>query len=240
LLVFAAASLTDALTEIGETFRQESEVEVVYNFAGSNLLAQQILATPRADLFLSADDTWMQTIEDAGRIAPGTRRQVLSNSLSIIAHANSLWQVDVAADLCQLDFQFLALGDPGAVPAGRYAKQWLESLTCKENTLWEIVADRVSPTPDVRAALGQVEAGRRLIGIVYQTDYRSARDRVRLLHQISPSEGPSIRYEIAALKETRNPGAVNSFLQFLYSDKAGSLFQDHGFIVIGQPGPKGN
>ena len=231
LLVFAAASLSDVLGEVGEAFENQSNADLVLNFNGSNVLAQQILATSKGDVFMSADQEWMDVVEQAGRLEAGTRRPFLSNTLVVIAPLGSSWEIDDPADLCRLKFRFLALGNPQAVPAGRYARQWLQTLACQDQSLWESIARRVSPAPNVRAALGQVEAAEDVLGIVYQTDYAAARDRVRLLYAISAGQGPSVRYAVARLQGSSHPLAAQSFLDFLFSDAARTLFERHGFLL---------
>ena len=232
LLVFAAASLSDVLGEIGNVYENQVEVNLVFNFNGSNVLAQQILASPKADVFVSANQEWMNVVEQAGRLEAGTRRALLSNALVIIAPSGSLWKMDAATDLCRLDFRLLALGQPDAVPAGRYAKQWLETHSCQDQSLWEIVAGRISPAPDVRAVLGQVEVNEGVLGIVYQTDYALAQDRVQLLYRVSAEVGPPIRYAVSRLQGTPHGQLAESFLEFLFSDAARTIFERHGFLPL--------
>ena len=236
LLVFAAASLTDVLSEIGDLYRNQFEVGLVFNFNGSGVLAQQILASSKADVFVSANQEWMDFIEQAGRIGAGTRRPLLSNRLVIIADAGSSWEMDAAIDLCRIDFRFLALGNPEAVPAGRYAKRWLETLSCQDRSLWETVAERVSPVPDVRAVVGQVEAAEGVLGIVYQTDYLTARDRVQRLYTVSVDHGPPIRYAVSRLTHTSHLLEAESWIEFLFSDASRTLFEKHGFLLL-EDGP---
>ncbi|MEE8348320.1 MAG: molybdate ABC transporter substrate-binding protein, partial [Acidobacteriota bacterium] len=193
LLVFAATSLSDVLGEIGGVFQSRVEVDLIFNFNGSNVLAHQILASPKADVFVSADEDWMNVVQQADRVEAGTRRSLLSNQLAIIGHAGSSREIRLATDLCRLDFRLLALGDPEAVPAGRYAKQWLQIWACQDRGLWETVAGRISPAPNVRAVIGQVEAADEILGIVYQTDFAAARDRVQLLYSVPSDDGPPIR-----------------------------------------------
>jgi len=232
LLVFAAASLTDVLKEIGDLYQNQFEVDLEFNFNGSGVLTQQILASSKGDVFVSANQEWMDVIEQAGRVEAGARRELLSNRLVIIADAGSSWEMEAATDLCQLDFRFLALGNPEAVPAGRYAKQWLETLSCRDQGLWEAVADRVSPAPDVRAVVGQVEAAHGVLGIVYQTDYLAARDRIQRLYTVSPDQGPAIRYAVSRLTHTTHSQAAESWIEFLFSDAARTLFEKHGFLPL--------
>ena len=232
LTVFAAASLSDVLQEVGRVYQRRLGVDLVFNFAGSNLLAQQILTSSSADVFLSADEEWMNVLDRAGRVQSETRRALLSNTLAVIAHAGSPWEVKIATDLCGLDFRFLSLGNPEYVPAGRYAREWLQTLSCDGRSLWDVSAGRLSPAPDVRAVLGQVEAVAGVIGIVYQTDYAVARDHVELLHAIPASEGPTIRYWVSQMSEAPHPKAALFFLEFLYSDISEAIFKKQGFVFV--------
>ncbi len=232
LMVFAAASLTDVLSEVGQIYEKQSGVDLGFNFAGSNVLAQQIMASQKADVFVSANEEWMDAVEETSRIVAGSRRLLLSNTLAIIAHSSSPWEMVSATDLCRSDFRFLSLGDPEAVPSGRYAKWWLQTLSCDDRTLWETVADRISPAPDVRSVVGQVEAIAGVVGIVYRTDYSVAQDRVKLLHTVSMDDGPPIRYSVASLRKATHAEVAESFLEFLHSGTAGIIFENHGFIVM--------
>ncbi|MFA5257125.1 MAG: molybdate ABC transporter substrate-binding protein [Opitutales bacterium] len=232
LSVFAAASLTDVLAELAAPFEKTNDAKVVFNFAGSNTLAQQIIAAPRVDVFLSASEKWMDSVEQAGDLAPGTRSSVLSNSLAVIAHPNSSYAMSAPEQIAGLDFRFLSLGDPDAVPAGRYAKQWLSALKSGQGTIWDAVKGRISPAPDVRAALGQVEGSEDVIGIVYMTDYASATGRVRLIYALPAAEGPKISYASAVLLEAPHPELARAFLAYLSSPEAKAIFKKHGFTIL--------
>ena len=175
IMVFAAASLHDVLLEVGERFEQEQGIHINYNFAGSNVLAQQLIAAPKADLFLSANKAWMSRLEQVERIVPGSSQVVLGNRLVLIVNKNSTLQGPPQELFCRADFKHLSIGNPQAVPAGIYARQWLQKLSCDDSsatavTAWDVVADRIAPAPDARAALGLVEAQRDIPGIVYATD----------------------------------------------------------------------
>jgi len=232
LTVFAAASLTDVLSELAPPFEKANKARIVFNFAGSNTLAQQIVASPKLDVYLSASEKWMDHVEQAGDIAPGTRRSILSNSLVIIGHRDSPYFITSPEQLASLDYRFLSLGNPDAVPAGRYAKQWLSTIKSRKGTLWGAVKDRVSPAPDVRAALGQVEGSEDVIGIVYMTDYAAAKTRVRLLFALPAEEGPKISYAAAILLEAPQPTLARAFMAYLSSPEAEAVFQKHGFTVL--------
>lgn len=233
LTVFAAASLRDAIEEVGAAFGRERGVGVVGNYAGSGTLARQILAAPRADVFLSASPEWMDVVEEAGRIGEGTRRTFLSNSLALVGHPRSSWRVEAASDLADLSFAWLSIGDLEAVPAGAYAREWLESISAEEgNSLWATVEGRVAPAHDARAALTQVEGRRDVIGIVYLTDWEARRDRVRLLYRVPVEEGPAIRYCAGRLAASPSEKLAEQFLDFLSSGRAQEIFRRHGFLPI--------
>jgi molybdate transport system substrate-binding protein len=193
----------------------------VFNFAGSNTLARQILAGAAADVFVSADERWMDTVGEAGRIVPGSRRVLAGNALVLIARADSPIESLDPAGLASAPFRALALGDPESVSAGRYAKAALGAH-------WNGVADRVIPAPDVRAALALVVSDPEIVGIVYRTD-AAASPRVRVLHEFPADAAEPIRYAAAVLRDARNGEAANAFLEFLGGEAGRAIFARHGF-----------
>ncbi|MEM7353871.1 MAG: molybdate ABC transporter substrate-binding protein, partial [Acidobacteriota bacterium] len=196
LVIFAAASLRDVAVDWTDDFRREHPVEAVFNFAGSNTLAQQIRAAPRADVFLSADERWIDFLVEAERTAGEPRRRVLSNRLVVVAHQEAELEIGEPGDLATSDYRFLALADPQAVPAGRYAKTALEHLPAQGGSLWSTVSPRLATALDVRAALALVASDPRIIGIVYRTDAATSSD-VRVLFELpQPSDQP-ISYSAA-------------------------------------------
>ncbi len=235
--VFAAASVRDALQEIGGLYRGRSGAETVFNFAGSNELAQQILAAPAADVFLSANEQWMDQVETAGRVAPGSRSALLSNRLVVVARTDAPHAVAAPEDLATLPYRHLVLADPEAVPAGIYAREWLAAKPAPggEGTLWDAVAPRVAPTLDVRAALALVESDPELIGIVYRTDAASSTG-VRTLYEVPEGEGPPIAYAAAALTGGPNPKGGLDFAAFLAGPEASAVFERHGFVTRAEVG----
>ena len=235
VLVFAAASLREALEELGAGFQRENNVRVVFNFAGSNDLAHQIAATRGPDLFLSASKGWMDTVQSAGRVVEGTRRDLLGNTLVVVGHARDTSTVAEPCALATLPFRNLALGDPEAVPAGTYARTWMQSVRCGGRPLWDAVQARVAPTPDVRAALGLVLADPRVIGIVYRTDQLAFADRTRILHQVQG--GPPIRYVLARLAEGRGGQNATRFYDYLAGPTGAEVFRTHGFDPLPAAAP---
>jgi molybdate transport system substrate-binding protein len=226
--VFAAASLREVCTELGQRFETERGVRVVFNFAGSNLLASQILAGAPCDLFLSAGAPQMDQVEAAGLLAPGLRVALLTNALVVIQPEplpGDLPALVAPADLADPRLGRLALADPRAVPAGTYARAWLEQLG-----LWERVAERVVPAIDVRSALALVESGAAGAGVVYATD-AAITTRARVAWRVPPEAGPAIVYPAAVLREARAPQAARELLAFLRSEPARELLERHGFGV---------
>jgi molybdate transport system substrate-binding protein len=220
ILVFAAASLTDALGEIGAGFEARTGARVLFSFAGSNALARQIQAGAPADVFVSANLDRMDELERAGLVHPIDRVSLLSNRLAVVVAAASGLVIGAPADLGRA--RRLALGDPEAVPAGIYARLWLEGLG-----LWEALRERMVPTLDVRAALAAVESGAADAGVVYRTD-AALSSRVRVAFEVPAAEAPRIVYPAAILASSTAPEA-RAFLDHLRSSPARAVFTRLGF-----------
>jgi molybdate transport system substrate-binding protein len=227
--VFAAASLTDALTQIGEAYRHDTGNAVVFSFAASSALARQIEASSGADVFVSADTDWMDYLDSRGLIAHASRIDLLGNRLVLIAPANSRIMLtakphfDLAGALGE---GRLALADPAAVPAGKYAKAALTTLG-----VWDTVTDKVVPAENVRVALAYVARGEASLGIVYATD-AEAELKVRIIAVFPQDAYPRIVYPAALTKEAR-PEA-RAFLTYLSGGRAKAIFKKTGFTVLGQ------
>jgi molybdate transport system substrate-binding protein len=221
--VFAAASLADALREIGTAFEAQTGHRVVLSLGGSNDLARQIRAGAPAEVFVSASVERMDEVERAGLVRAGDRVDLLSNRLVVVVPATTPTVPVRAEDL--VGVRRLALGDPEAVPAGIYARQWLE-----KRGLWQRLRDRVVPTLDVRAALAAVESGNADAGIVYRTDAAISR-RVRVAFEVPAGEAPRIVYPAALLTASRGASA-RAFFEHLRSPAARAVFGRLGFEVL--------
>ncbi|HEX8170288.1 MAG TPA: molybdate ABC transporter permease subunit [Thermoanaerobaculia bacterium] len=210
--VFAAASLAEALQQIGADYERATGQHVVFNFAGSQTLARQIAHGALADVFLSADAAQVQAVgaKDAVRL--------LSNRLVIVVPAASTRNVQ-PDDLPRL--RSLALGDPASVPAGVYARRYLE-----RRGLWTRVAPHVVPAESVRGALAAVASGNADAAIVYRTDARVS-PRVRVTYEVPREETPEIAYAFASLT---SGGA--EFLRYVGTDGALRVFAGYGFEAI--------
>ncbi len=226
--VFAAASLRDVAAEIGRGFERRHPAAVVFNFAGSNTLAQQIDAAPRADVFLSADERWVDFLDRNRRTVPGSRRSFLSNRLVLVAHRDADLEVREPGELAAARFRFLALADPEAVPAGRYARAALGRVKRDGADLWTQVANRLAPTLDVRAALALVESDPEILGVVYRTDAMTS-EKVRVLCELPPSDEAPITYFAVLVAGGGRPELGRLFLDFLASPEARAIAEGYGF-----------
>jgi len=229
LKIFAAASLTDALREIAAAYERESGNSVVFNFGASSFLARQIEEGAPADIFFSADEVRMDGLEKLGLLLKDTRRSLLGNSLVIVTETNSPIQIRSASDLLQPQIKRIAFADPKAVPAGVYARLYLE----KQN-LWKQLQPRVVPTDNVRAALAAVESGNVQAGFVFKTDASISR-KIRIALEIPANDGPAISYPAAVVKDSRQPEAAIHFIGHLKSESAAAVFKKFGFVILDPP-----
>lgn len=225
--VFAAASLTDALNEIGKAYEAKTGTHVVFSFAASSVLARQIENSAGADMFMSADLDWMDYLDKKNLIAPGTRHTLLGNHLVLIAPAGLKVNVKIAPhfDLAgALGNSRLALADPASVPAGKYGKAALTSLG-----VWDSVQDKLAVAENVRAALAFVARGETTLGVVYNTDAQ-IEPRVHVVGVFPDSSHKPILYPVALTKDAR-PGAAD-FEKYLESPAALAVFKKDGFILL--------
>jgi molybdate transport system substrate-binding protein len=226
LNVFAAASLTDAMKKIAPAYEKKSGDRIYFNFGASSMLARQIEAGAQVDIFFSADEAKMDALEKQGLIRKETRVSRLSNSLVIVTAVNGGITLHRPDDLTNAAIKRIALADPKAVPAGIYARQFLE----KQN-LWTVLEPRIIPTDNVRAALAAVESGDVEAGIVFKTD-AGISSKVRVAYAVAPADGPKISYPMAVLAESKQVEAAKKFLHYLNSDDAAKVFAQYGFVVL--------
>lgn len=227
LTVFAAASLKEALDEAAAAYRKQTGVPVRVSYAASSALARQIEQGAPADVFFSADLEWMDYLQKRNRLDVATRRSLLGNRLVLIAPRASKAQVDLkrpATLLAALGDGRLAVGQTRTVPAGKYAKASLESLS-----LWSGVRPRLAESESVRAALMLVARGETPLGIVYASDAK-AEPGVRVVATFPEDSHPPIVYPVAALRGARAAQATR-FVQWLASPDADALFTKRGFAV---------
>jgi molybdate transport system substrate-binding protein len=229
VLVFAAASLKNALDDVTTRYLNETGRSVTVSYAGSSALARQIEEGAPADAFFSADLAWMDYLGEKDLIVPDTRRSLLGNVIVLVAPADSNATATIGpgfdlAGLLGTDGR-LAMADAEAVPAGRYGKASLEALG-----IWDSVADRIVQTENVRAALAFVARGEVPAGIVYATD-AVAEPTVRVIGTVPADSHPPIVYPVALTAASVNPDA-RAFLDYLQSDAARPAYEAQGFTVL--------
>jgi len=227
ITVYAAASLRDALQEIAPTCEAAAGGRFVFNFGGSNDLARQIVAANKADVFFSADEAWMDHVAREGLLDQASRRTILSNRLVVVIPEGS--KLVVASPSSLTTVRRLALANPDAVPAGRYAKGWLEKAG-----VWTKVSDRIVSFPDVRATLAAVESGVVDAGVVYKTDARIAH-HAQVAFEVPEADAPHIAYVVAAMQGRPSIEAARRAIDCFAGAGARAVFERLGFVVPGQP-----
>ena len=226
-LVLAASSLQESLTAAADTWARKGHVRPVISFAASSALARQIDAGAPADMFLSADQEWMDFLASRGRIRVASRTILATNRLVLIAPASSRQRIAIVPGFplaAALGKGRLAMADPSAVPAGRYGQQALESLR-----IWPSVAGRLARAENVRAAMALVARSAAPLGIVYATDAQ-AEPRVKVLAVFPQSSHDRIVYPLALVSRSSSREA-EGFRQFLLSGEAKAIFRRYGFGV---------
>ena len=228
VVVFAAASLKNALDSVNAAWKTETGKEATISYEASSTLAKQIDGGAPADIFVSADLAWMKYLSDKKVIKPDTEVKLLGNTLVLVAPADSKAEIKIAPnfDLVGLigDGK-LAMGDVKAVPAGKYGKAALEALG-----VWGQVEPKVAQAENVRAALKLVATGEAALGIVYATD-AVAEPAVKVLGTFPEDTHPPIVYPIGLTAASTNADAV-ALLKYLQSAKAKELFEAQGFAFL--------
>ncbi|MBL8547953.1 MAG: molybdate ABC transporter substrate-binding protein [Hyphomonadaceae bacterium] len=225
--VFAAASLTDALNELGDAYASAGHPRPVFNFAASSVLARQIDQGANADLYISADEPWMDYLAERRLIDARSRVSFLSNRLVLIAPIDEPLRLQIrhGFDLHRaLNGRRLAMADPDSVPAGRYGRAALQSLG-----VWSAVQGDVVRAENVRAALRFVELGEAAAGVVYLTDARAS-SRVTIVGEFPAVSYPRISYPMAVVRGGRAAEA-SAFAAFLQSGAGDATFSRLGFIL---------
>jgi molybdate transport system substrate-binding protein len=228
VVVFAAASLKDALDAVAADFQATTGHTVTISYAGSNALAKQIIEGAPADIFLSAAVNWMDEVEKAGLVVDGTRADLLGNTLVLIAHGKDAAPIKIGPgfDLAGLlGDGILSMAMVDAVPAGQYGKASLESLG-----VWETVEASVAQSENVRAALTLVSTGEAPFGIVYATD-AGADDNVTVVGTFPADSHKPIVYPGALLTGAADP-ADYALFEALSADAADAKFSELGFAIL--------
>lgn len=230
ITVFAAASLTDAMGEVAKAYEKHHQNDHVrLSFASSSTLARQISAGGPAEIFISANEKWMDWLSDQDMIEANTRRDLLGNSLALIAPTDGDTSdviLENGSDLTSLigPDDRIAIGDPDHVPAGIYGKQALVHLG-----MWDKTEPRLARADNVRAALALVERGEAPLGIVYGTDAAISKG-VKVIATFPANSHPAITYPVAITKDMESPASTR-LMAFLKSSTASTIFANYGFTL---------
>ena len=227
IIVFSAASTTNAVSQIGELYSTIKKVKIVTSFAASSTLAKQIENGAPADIYISANPNWMEYLEKKGLIEAGTRFDLLTNRIVLIAPVESSLDIKISKSLDLSAFLGdgrLSMGDPDHTPCGIYSKKALESLG-----LWNDISAKVIRAKDVRSALYFVEQNEAPLGIVYATDAKISK-RVKILDTFPENLHPPVLFQAGVVKH-RISGPVEDFIVFLKSADSKNVFSAYGFTV---------
>ena len=223
LTVSAAASMTDALRELGPMFEAgNAGTTVLFNFAASDALLVQIARGAPVDVFASADQQAMDRADAQKLIAPGTRRNFVRNTLVVIVPGDSALELRTMGDLQRPEVRRIAIGNPASVPVGRYTRASLEAAR-----LWRAVEPKAVVAQSARQVLDYVARGEVEAGFVYSTDAAIMKDRVKIVAAV-PTAAP-VSYPIAVIGDSRNPAAASKFIDFLFTPTAQAVLDRYGF-----------
>ena len=225
LLISAAASVTDAMEEVGTLYsQQQPDVTIQHNFASSGALQRQIEQGAPADVFLSAAQRQMDALEEQDLILPETRQNLLQNSIVLIVPQDSE-TVNSFSDLSVAELDHIAVGEFESVPAGQYAEEVLTNLGILEE-----IRDKLVFGNNVRQVLSFVEAGTADAGLVYATDAAMS-DRIKIVESAPENSHSTIVYPIAVVKDSNHTDIAQNYLQFLSKETAKSVFEKYGFKI---------
>ncbi|HBC0001700.1 molybdate ABC transporter substrate-binding protein [Vibrio parahaemolyticus] len=224
LKVYAASSMTNAIDEIAQDFKEKYDVTVTPVYGGSSSIARQIINGAPADVFISANTKWMEYLVDEGVIDGDNVTNLVRNSLVLIAPQTSSLAVfnfaDAKAWEAALNGSHLALGNPTSVPAGMYAKESLTTLG-----VWKEIQTKVAPAKNVRLALALVERGEAPLGVVYKTDAQLT-SKVKIVGEFASDTHAAIVYPAAVVNDSTES---RQFFQYLKSEDAKRVFAHYGF-----------
>ena len=218
LFVFAAASLTDVITELAEVFEQDNGVKVKLNFAASGTLARQIDQGAEADVYISANEKWMDFLVEKQKAKE--TKAFAKNDLVLISPLNMEFRIEKVDSLLRVTKGKIAVGDPGYVPAGKYAGQVFRFYKLNLN-------DRLLMGQDVRSALMMVELGEAEFGIVYKTDAVLSK-KVRVVYTFPDQSHDPVEYYQVLISENK---LAKQFYDYLYSEKAKKVITDYSFLT---------
>lgn len=222
ITVSAAASLTEALSEIGGEFEQETGNKVNFNFGSSGALQKQIEEGAPVDVFLSAGQPQMDALEEANLLKDGTRSDILENSLVLIASSDYADEISGLEDLLGID-EKIAIAETETSPAGQYSKESLENLG-----LWTELQGKFVYGKDVKTVVSYVEKGEASAGFVFSSDVTDLKS-AKLIERISPSTHSEIVYPIAIIESSSKAEVAQEFIDYLGESRSSEIFKDNGF-----------
>ncbi|MEA5506780.1 molybdate ABC transporter substrate-binding protein [Halotia wernerae UHCC 0503] len=227
LTVSAGASMQDAMKAVGQAYQQEHpNTKITYNFGSSGTLAQQIQQGAPADIFISANEKFMDELDKKDLLLPGTRKDLLKNDVVLIVpNKGNVPNISNFQQLTSSNIKRFSIGDPESVPAGRYAKEVLTNAK-----IYDQLKSKTIFAKDVRQVLSYVELGNVDAGIVYATDAKIS-NKVKVVATAPKNTHKPIVYPVGAIKRTQNPEAAKEFIQFLSSDRATDTFKKYGFQI---------
>lgn len=226
IVVSAASSLTDTLSELKQEFESEHpDTTLTLNYGASGKLSQQISQGAPVDVFLSADQQWMNQLAEKDMIVTDTRADFIQNKLVVISSQGTSFTTNDINDLTTLDTEQITIGDPDSVPAGNYAEQAL-----RNKGVWEDVKDKLVYTSNTQQTLTYVESGNTEIGIVYTSDLERS-DLVNELLTIDGNLHDAINYPAAVIKSSQSSEKAGDFIQFLQTKDAQAIFEKYGFTT---------
>ena len=225
VLVFAATSLTDAMTEAAAEYEASSGTNIEVSFGPSRALAQQIASGAPADLYFAAGQPPMDFLVEGGQVSEDGIVRLLSNKIVLITGQDAPSVGDIS-ELADADFERIAMPDPEIAPAGNYAKTALQNLG-----LWERMLPSIVFANDVRATLSYVQTGNADAGFLYQTDAATA-DDVAVLDIVPTDSYPDVVYPAAVVQGADNREGAEAMLEFLRGDAAREIFRRHGFTPL--------
>lgn len=224
--ISAAASLTDALTEIQTEYAKESNAILQFNFAASGALQKQIEEGAPCDLFISASKAHMDALEEKNLIISDTRKDMLGNALTLIASKEKANKITVANAFTSAEVASISIGTPDSVPAGKYAQQAFEGLG-----VWDEIQPKLVFAKDVRQVLEYVDTGNVDCGLVYKSDAFLLKTG-KIIGDMPEDSHDPIVYPSALIKDSAQPEAAAAFYEFLQSDYAKGVFEKYGFIIL--------
>ncbi len=225
LIVSAAASLTNAMEEIGKVFEETTSISVTFNFASSGALFQQLAQGAPADVYASANQKFMNQAEEQQLILSEARHDFAENALVLAMPADAQPPVKGVEDLTTDEIQHIAIGDPASVPAGQYAKEALEGYA-----VWDQIVDKLVLGSTVRQVLDYLRRGEVEAGIVFSTDAALEKDTVTVVEELE--HHALIRYPIAVTAATDKQEAALRFVEFVLSDPGQDILHQFGFTSV--------